>query len=166
MQNVLLRCLHFCCFYWRNRRALLLCVAYHFNWKSFQAFFFFFKTPNVFYSERYSVCKKWSLNWSIIKICTVFWPIWTMNKRTSNKHYEKHMEQKTNADFGSVSICLFILWWSFFSFSPLNCLLGLSEKLILYSSVIGRRQWHPTPVLLPGKSHGRRSLVGCSPWGR
>ena len=27
------------------------------------------------------------------------------------------------------------------------------------------RQWHPTPVLLPGKSHGQRSLVGCSPWG-
>ena len=30
---------------------------------------------------------------------------------------------------------------------------------------IRRRQWHPTPVLLPGKSHGRRSLEGCSPWG-
>ena len=29
-----------------------------------------------------------------------------------------------------------------------------------------RRRWHPTPVLLPGKSHGRRSLIGCSPWGR
>ena len=29
-----------------------------------------------------------------------------------------------------------------------------------------RRQWHPIPVLLPGKSHGRRSLVGCSPSGR
>ena len=28
-----------------------------------------------------------------------------------------------------------------------------------------RRQWHPTPVLLPRKSHGRRSLVGCSTWG-
>ena len=28
-----------------------------------------------------------------------------------------------------------------------------------------RRQWHPTPVLLPGESHGRRSLVGCSSWG-
>ena len=27
-----------------------------------------------------------------------------------------------------------------------------------------RRRWHPTPVLLPGKSHGRRSLGGCSPW--
>ena len=31
---------------------------------------------------------------------------------------------------------------------------------------IRRRQWHPIPVLLPGKSHGRRSLVGCSPWSR
>ena len=29
-----------------------------------------------------------------------------------------------------------------------------------------RRQWQATPVLLPGKSHGQRSLVGCSPWGR
>ena len=29
-----------------------------------------------------------------------------------------------------------------------------------------RRQLQPTPVLLPGKSHGQRSLVGCSPWGR
>ena len=29
-----------------------------------------------------------------------------------------------------------------------------------------RRQWHPTPGLLPGKAHGRRSLVGCCPWGR
>ena len=30
----------------------------------------------------------------------------------------------------------------------------------------GRRHWHPTPVLLPGKFHGQRNLVGCSPWGR
>ena len=29
-----------------------------------------------------------------------------------------------------------------------------------------RRHWHPAPVPLPGKSHGRRSLVGCSSWGR
>ena len=28
-----------------------------------------------------------------------------------------------------------------------------------------RRKWQSIPVLLPGKSHGRRSLVGCSPWG-
>ena len=37
----------------------------------------------------------------------------------------------------------------------------------IYSSVyMWRRQWHPTPALLPGKSHGWRSLVACSPWGR
>ena len=36
---------------------------------------------------------------------------------------------------------------------------------ILYIVVcICRRQWQPTPVLLPGRSHGRRSLVGCSSW--
>ena len=29
-----------------------------------------------------------------------------------------------------------------------------------------RRQWHPTPVLLPGESRGQRSLEGCGPWGR
>ena len=29
-----------------------------------------------------------------------------------------------------------------------------------------RRQWQSTPVLLPGESHGQRSLVGCSPWDR
>ena len=29
-----------------------------------------------------------------------------------------------------------------------------------------RRQWHPTPALLPKKSHGRKRLIGCSPGGR
>ncbi|KAB0369662.1 hypothetical protein FD755_018655 [Muntiacus reevesi] len=32
-----------------------------------------------------------------------------------------------------------------------------------FSATGRRRQWHPTPVLLPGKSHGQRRLVGCSP---
>ena len=32
--------------------------------------------------------------------------------------------------------------------------------------MVQKRQWHPTPVLLPGKSHGQRSPVGQSPWGR
>ena len=38
-----------------------------------------------------------------------------------------------------------------------------SKHLINVSHYYGRRQWHPTPVLLLGKSHGQRSLVGCSP---
>ena len=40
------------------------------------------------------------------------------------------------------------------------------SNLVQSWSLPRRRQWHPTPVLLPGKSHGWRSLVGCSPWGR
>ena len=39
-------------------------------------------------------------------------------------------------------------------------------KILVVVIKFRRRQWHPTPVLLPGKSHGRRNLVGCSPWGR
>ena len=40
-----------------------------------------------------------------------------------------------------------------------------SAKYTLSRRQYRRRQWHPTPVLLPGKSHGQRSLVGYSPWG-
>src|SRR5574337_1692738 len=39
------------------------------------------------------------------------------------------------------------------------------STLFPYTTLFRSRQWHPTPVLLPGKSHGRRSLVGCSPRG-
>ena len=38
------------------------------------------------------------------------------------------------------------------------------SSLQVDSTIWPRRQWHPTPVLLPGKSHRWRSLVGCSPW--
>ena len=40
------------------------------------------------------------------------------------------------------------------------------EILILANQWMRKRQWQSTPVLLPGTSHGRRSLVGYSPWGR
>ena len=43
-------------------------------------------------------------------------------------------------------------------------LLLVEEYMILYTDC-WRRQWHPTPVLLPGKSHGGRSLGGYSPRG-
>ena len=45
-------------------------------------------------------------------------------------------------------------YWDFW-FSAERLLLGWSKDCL----------WHPIPVLLPGKSHGWRSLVGCSPWG-
>ena len=76
-----------------------------------------------------------------------------------------------------------VLFWVFFFF---KCLIRKEEKqavgfkaerdrltiantvgfMIKTALVHWRRQWRPTPVLLPGKSHGQRSLAGCSPWGR
>ena len=44
--------------------------------------------------------------------------------------------------------------------------MGRSESFLVPRLFTWRRQRHSTPVLLPGKSHGRGSLVGCSPWGR
>ena len=60
-------------------------------------------------------------------------------------------------------------WW----FEPVpegfhkykDCVWDFLHFIYDYLSV-WRRQWHPTPVLLPGKSCGWRSLEGCSPWGR
>ena len=52
------------------------------------------------------------------------------------------------------------------SMGSLRVRLDWVTSLSLFTFTHWRRQWHPTPVLLPGKSHGRRSLVGCSPWCR
>ena len=46
---------------------------------------------------------------------------------------------------------LFLVWW------PRSLELDTSFPWVQ------RREWHPTPVLLSGKPHGQRSLVGCSP---
>ena len=71
-----------------------------------------------------------------------------------------------------------ILWCSaFFTLPLVKCFPGGSDgKASAYNvgrprfnpwvrKIPWRRKWHPTPVLLPGKSHGLRSLVGYRPWG-
>ena len=59
--------------------------------------------------------------------------------------------------------------WDLQSIDPttisLSLILSLISLFLSLSPWYRRRQWHPTPVFLPGKSHGWRSLVGCSPWG-
>ena len=69
-------------------------------------------------------------------------------------------------------ILIYLHMLSHFYISGINipwlwCMILLTYYWIWFASILlWRRQWHPTPVLLPGKSHGRRILVGCRPWGR
>ena len=76
----------------------------------------------------------------------------------------------------------FFLWRSHIHLKFLHIFLCLSLLIYLCCSVLfhcerpgfdpwvgkipWRRKWQPTPVLLPGESHGGRSRVGYSPWGR
>ena len=50
--------------------------------------------------------------------------------------------------------------------SMVNILFANTLKLTNASFTWWRRKWQPTPILLPGKAHGPRSLVGDNPWGR
>ena len=60
---------------------------------------------------------------------------------------------------GTLFLIMLVLW-----FGGGNCRVKV-PFLSHHNKDTWRRQWHPTPVLLPGRSHGWRSLVGCSPWG-
>ena len=74
-----------------------------------------------------------------------------------------HLQVLAIIDKAAVDICIQVLCGPKFSTHSGKC---LGVQLLDCKVKTRRRQWHPTPVLLPGKAHGRRSLVGCSPWGR
>ena len=68
--------------------------------------------------------------------------------------------------------CLFLMTQQFPWFLNIIYMVMLPQFLITslfltteHSFPTAYHQWHPTPVLWPGKSHGWKSLVGCSPWG-
>ena len=67
------------------------------------------------------------------------------------------------AGYASYQVFIFLLLYV-----PGNLSLAAFLDLFQFTCtqhLLRRRRWHPTPALLPGKSHGWRSLVGCSPWG-
>ena len=62
-----------------------------------------------------------------------------------------------------VLICLFMLpSWLSGKESTCQCRRCMFDPWI--RKIPWRRKWQPTPVFLPGKSYGQRSLAGCSPW--
>ena len=86
------------------------------------------------------------------------WRSTTASKGHKGKNTVRNtMKQETNT---MMYYSIFFLWKIISIFYFFSCLIALTRISRR------RRQWHPTPVLLPGKSHGWRSLVGCSPWGR
>ena len=64
----------------------------------------------------------------------------------------KHLSVTLHTSRAKDSVVVWLYYW----------LLWPLKRLIRYC---WRSQWGPTPGLLPRKSHGWRSLVGCSPWG-
>ena len=70
----------------------------------------------------------------------------------------------------SCGICkhIYSLKWKIYvwEFSSPEELVQVWSELCISIVIVRKRRWHLTPVLLPGKSHGRKSLVGCRPWGR
>ena len=109
---------------------------------------------------------------------------WKWSRLVVSNSVQPHRQQPTRLlhpwDFPGKSIgvgchCLLRIW----SITCKNCeslccipelffnlFWSLFHKKRRFKEIARRRQWQPTPILLPGKSHGWRSLVGCSPWGR
>ena len=56
-------------------------------------------------------------------------------------------------DFLGLFVCVYICEWNY------------PVIFHSYNILIWRRKWQPTPVFLPGESHGQRSLMGCHLWG-
>ena len=82
----------------------------------------------------------------------------------TNVHYGFTLEVSVGKKRGGARVQR----WELFSSVKENLPLMKGRHRCFYLDLASsnwRRQWQPTPVLLPGKSHGCRSLVGCSPWG-
>ena len=120
----------------------------------------------------------------------IFWILidqWSSNFGVHQNHLERWLKHRLPGPIPRVLIqCIWVGTWECASLTSSR---GMADPISLGSHPEGlpwwlngkestcnsrdanqeiprRRQWHPTPVPLPGKSHGWRSLVGCSPWGR
>ena len=90
----------------------------------------------------------------------------TVTTRNNLKQIHKRNSEGNLGQEGMLLNSLYCIRLALPDTKPGNVITKKKENYRPVSLINRRRQWHPTPVLLPGKSHGRRSLVGCSPWGR
>ena len=103
-----------------------------------------------------------SITWELVGVCSLEIRIRSDGARDSISTRSQVMQKHTalrNAVAGRAGL-------SSSPAKPSTFSLYQPPPLTHRRHLIRRRQWHPPPVLVPGKSQGRRSLVGCSPWGR
>ena len=125
-----------------------------FNFSAAHFFFWIFLSLKHTFSLDVGHFKKSLLNLLQHCFCFIFWvfAMWDLNSPTRDQTCtpcsgRQNFNHRTTREVALLGV-------SFLLFSdPLE-------------SSFRRRQWQPTPVLLPGKSHGWRSLVDCIPWGR
>ena len=128
----------------------------------------------------------WCLSLQVLPGFRGQWPYWYWLRQTAARSWQTRFTClffffSTNAKVRKLKIIFPGYWYAWITSIPELCgfvllssvwwkcmFLPRWSHLALWSEVVRagwRRQWHPTPVLLLGKSHGQRSLVGCSPWG-
>ena len=97
--------------------------------------------------------------------CFIFLSVWGLKSSFPNKFWNAHLRAEETPSLWTMKF-----GEGFGDGMDLQSLPPASRtvrnKYLLSKVTPWRRQWRPTPVLLPGKSHGWRSLVSCSPWGR
>ena len=84
-------------------------------------------------------------------------------------HVESDTTERLSMCIHMSTLCCFsfpfgLPWWLSWQSVCLQCGKPGFDPWVM--KIPWRKKWRPTPVLLPGQSHGWRSLVGCSPWGR
>ena len=94
-----------------------------------------------------------------------------MCERLGSKRYTKISlspeiekgKKKVQKSFGYLYVNCGLPWWLRGIESGCQCRRHRFDPQV--TKIPWRRKWKLTPVFLPGKSHGQRSLAGCSPWG-
>ena len=87
---------------------------------------------------------------------------WKQRSRKYSTYYTKW--SSNGADLGTPTPILGLPWWLSSKEFACQCRGHRFDPWV--RKIPGRRKWQPTPVFLPGKFHGQRSLAGYSPWGR
>ena len=112
------------------------------------------------------------IDWEAYTAKNHFLPFWGLEVRVQDRSTREWFQVKPLPLACRVAAFLLCSHKAFPLFAFYTLLVSLSflkKALVLLAqgpTLLRRRQWHPTTVLLPGKCHEWRSLVGCSPWGR